>query len=148
MNGSNIPVATESGPKVATSAWAETPAADPTPGDGQVVVHGQRFLRADSAGRLLEPASSATPRAPQSLTDQWVEVADLAGLHGCELQNDSSVDMFVTYGGADAPEGDVGLRLRKGTTRFFAPPAEAGYVGKIYGRAESGTGNILRKNLW
>lgn len=107
----------------------------------------QEMVVTDSDGNLLDPGTTATPLAPQAIDTNWVEVLDLASARGHELQNDSDVDMFYCYG-TSLPSGDKGLRLRKGASRFFAPPRDRSFIGKVYAKTESGSGKNLRKLSW
>lgn len=142
---------------VAVVAAVETTGVDPTPGVGESLVHLQRMVLTRKDGTTLDPPTTATPLAPLATVGSttWLLAVDMAALVGCELQNDSDTDMLLVYAPtqpADGPGGDFGLRLRAGASRFFAPPLEASYRGKIWVRAIAGgigvTNKTLRRNAW
>lgn len=109
----------------------------------------QQVVWCDDDGNVLGPAATATPLAPiTNLGTSWAEVVDLASARGCEIQNDADVDMFYCYGSTLPAASDFGLRLRKGASRFFAPPRDRGFVGKIYAKTESGSNKTLRRLTW
>lgn len=105
----------------------------------------------DENGDALAPRTTATPLAPLTHigSDAWVLALDLTAYVGSEIQNVSDVPMLFTFATDQPAAGaDVGLELVAGADRFFAPPRESGYRGKVWVRAVAGSNKTLRRNAW
>ncbi len=135
---------------VATTRLAVTPPSDPVVGPGQSLADFQDIIPHRPDGTPLGPATTATGLAPVPNigTSVWVEIVDLAALLGFEMQNVSAHDLLYVYATAQPANGaDLGIVLKAGANRFFAPPQDASYRGKVWGRAVTGT-VTLRRNAW
>lgn len=146
------PVATTGTRKnVATTRLAVTAPADPVPGPGEELADFQDIIPCRPDGTALATPTTATALAPLATVGDtvWLQVVDMAALVGLEMQNVSDVDFLFVYAGTQpANSADVGLVLKAGANRFFAPPYEASYRGKVWVRALSGSNKTLRRNAW